>query len=580
MPRLRHLAAAGVVAAAAVCAFAAPGALASRLAGSPLPSCTPALPQVVQNAHFQIWYSDDPTVSGSITQTQAGTVLAAAERSYASYTGSGFPTPEVGGSGKTELYIMDLSSWNLSSIYCAGSVVVDSASVTGDSMDFTIGVDVFTQVEYAIGTPINTPSWILNGPASWASWRALGYPAASIADIGPFDMALDCDTALDKANCSANGYENLGESRWPFYEYLAEKYGPLFMVDVLNATNAAGGNGLVGLQNAIAAKGSTLGAEYGAYAAKLLSGGWTASTLNAATIPVSGSAIQTGTSSGAIPSQSFGINHLATKFVEIDRGDGDGSQACYAATLTLNVQIPAGVTSQPTFYWAAGGSSPVPLTVSGSTATATVPWDTCLWHSHGYLSLPNTSLVDGTSFVVSGTLNVDFTTPATSATPPSPASPFGTPVAASSFSSAPTISLLGPKVTVMTPDDDEIRIAVVSSGFGILHATLGSLALVGASGPVPNSSCDDSLSPGASVCHFTLPAGVLSALRLAGAAGLPLALIPLDANGATHGATVTTRVVYQPSASTVSKTTKTAPAKAKSKAKAKTKAKPKPKHHK
>ncbi len=578
MPRLRHLAAAGVVATAAVCAFTVPTAVASHLAGSPLPSCTPALPQMVQNAHFQIYYSDDPTVSGHITQTQAGTVLAAAERSYASYTAAGFTTPAVGGSGKTELYIMDLTSWNISAMYCFGSVVVDSASATGESMDFSIGVDVFTQIAYAIGTPLNTPDWIINGPGAWASWRALGYPAASIADIGPFDMALDCDSALDKTNCSENGYENLGESRWPFYEYLAEKYGPLFMVDVFNDTNAASGNGLVGLQNAIAAKGSSLGAEYGAYAAKLLSGGWTASTLNAATIPVSGSTIQTGISSGAIPSQSFGINHLATKFVEIDRGDGDGSHACYTATLTLNVQIPAGVTSQPTFYWGAGGSSPVSLTVSGSTATATVPWDTCQWTSHGYLALPNTSLVDGTSFVVSGTLSVDFTKPATSAVPPSPASPFGTPVAASSFSHAPTISLLGPKVTVMTPDDDEIRIAVTSSGFGILHATLGSLALVGTSGPVPNSSCDDSLSPGASVCHFKLPAGVLSALQLAGAAGLPLALTPLDANGATHGSTVTARVVYQPTASTVSKTTKHAPAKAKGKAK--TKAKAKPKHHK
>src|ERR1022692_2879599 len=311
MPRLRHFAVAGVVVAAAVCAFAVPAALGTHLASLPLPSCTPPESQTVQDAHFQVSYSDDPNVTGHITQAQAGTVLAAAERAYASYTTAGFPTPMVGGSGKTELYIMDLSPWNIASIYCGGSVVVDSATVTGDSMDFTIGLDVFTQVEFAIGGA--APNWLMNGAGAWASWRALGYPAASIADIGPFDMALDCATALDKTNCSANEYENLGESRWPFYEYLTEKFGPLFMIDVFNATSTAGGNGLVGLQNAIAAKGSTLAAEYGGYAAKLLSGGWTASTLDAATIPVSGSKIQTGTSSGAIPSQSFGINHLATK---------------------------------------------------------------------------------------------------------------------------------------------------------------------------------------------------------------------------------------------------------------------------
>ena len=53
-------------------------------------------------------------------------------------------------------------------------------------------------------------------------------------------------------------------------------------------------------------------------------GGWSATVLNAATIPVSGTPINTGATTGAIPTQSFGVNHLATKFVEIDRGDGDG----------------------------------------------------------------------------------------------------------------------------------------------------------------------------------------------------------------------------------------------------------------
>ena len=394
----------------------------------------------MQDAHFQISYSDDPLTTGHITQSQAGTILAAAERAYASYTAAGFPTPKVGTSGKTELNIMDLTPWNLTSRYCSGSVDVDSTTVTGDSMDFTIGIDVFTQVEIAIGGA--APNWLMNGAGAWASWRALGYPAASIADIGPFDMALDCDSALDKNNCSANGYENLGESRWPFYEFLTERYGPLFMIDVFNATNAASGDGLAGLQNAIAAKGSTLPNAVGNYAAKLLAGGWSASTLNAATIPISGSKIQTGTSSGAIPSQSFGINHLATKFVEIDRGDGDGSHQCYVATLTLNVQIPAGVTSQPTFYWAGGGSTPVPLTVAGNTATATVPWDTCLWKTSGYLSLPNTSLVDGTSFVVSGTLKVDFTTPASAAVPPAQANQFGQVIVRILVLGAPSISLL------------------------------------------------------------------------------------------------------------------------------------------
>src|SRR6185312_13384966 len=254
--------------------------------------------------------------------------------------------------------------------------------------------------------------------AGWAAWHSLDYPSDSIADIGPFDASLDCDSAVDMANCSKIGFENLGESRWPFYEYLVERFGNTFAQDVFTAVQADLGFGLAGLSDAIAAKGSTLSTEYGNYAAKLLTGGWTATPLNAASIPVSGSPIQTGASSGAIPTTSYGVNHLATKFVEIDRGDGDGSHACYEATLSLKVQIPTGVTTQPTFYWAAGGSAPVPLAISGSSATATVPWDTCKWSSKGYLSLPNTSMIDGTSFTVSGTLTVNFGEPATASTPP------------------------------------------------------------------------------------------------------------------------------------------------------------------
>ncbi len=551
---------------AAVCAFAAPRAMSAAP-----PSCSPLEPQSVTGAHFIVNYSDDPTTNGHISQSQAGTILAAAERSYATYTGDGFPAPAVSGSGKTELNIYDLSSWKLSAYYCNGSVDIDPTAVTGDLADYEIGIDVFTQVEVQVAGP-GIDQWLTNGAGAWASWRALGYPGTSIADIGPFDMSLDCDSAYDKENCSATGYENLGESRWPFYEYLSEKYGPLFMVDVFNAAGAAGGDGLTGLQNAIAAKGSTLTAEYASFAAKLLSGGWTATTLNAAVIPVAGK-IQTGISSGAIPTQSFGINHLATKFVEIDRGDGSNAHACYAATLTLNVKLAAGVTSQPTFYWAGGGGSAVPLTVNGSTATTTVPWDTCAWTSSGYLSLPNTSLVDGTSFVVSGTLTVDFSTPASSATPPAPVTQYGTPVSADSFSTAPTVTVFGSDTIVLANDASSLRVAVYSSGEGTLKVTLGSLSI----GTM-------TLAGGTNAHTFTLPDGAMSALGLAKAAGLPLTLTPSSTSGTVHGTAVTRTVTIGDPPSLTAKTTKAKTKKTTAKAKPAKKAKPtakkKPKSHK
>jgi hypothetical protein len=511
-------------------ALAVLGAVASprALADTPPPPCSPLpfMPQSIESAHFFVAYNDDPKVQGFMTQTEAGTVLAAAERSYASYVADGFPAPVTDPStGKTDLVIMDLSTWKLSSVVCFGAVIEDTSTVTGDLMPYSVGSDVFTQVEYSIG---DGPQWLQFGASSWASWRALGYPATSIADIGPFDMTLDCDSAFDKDNCSrSNGYENVGESRWPFYEYLTEKFGPLFIVKIFAASQAAG-DGLQGLENALIAKGTTLSAEYGAYAAKLLTGGWTATTLSAAVIPVSGTPIQTGISSGAIPTQTFGINHLATKFVEIDRGDTSGDHTCYVAKLTLNVQIPAGVTSQPTFYWAGGGSAPVPLTVSGSTATTTVPWDTCLWKTKGYLALPNTSLVDGTTFVVSGTLNVDFSIPATSALPPSASAQFGPVIDASSFSTAPTLTLFGPQLLKLTAQDTQVRLIVESSSEGSVTASIGSLVLGTAA-----------LRPGGNDLRFSLPATLLRSLRRSSGT-MVLTLTPLALDGTTAGTAVTT----------------------------------------
>jgi hypothetical protein len=478
MPRIARLLLLCAISAAALGGSAVPRA---HAAPTP-PDCSQlASGLVVTSDHFKIYYWDDTATGAAavITQTQAGTLLAAAERAYSSFLAGGFPAPAVDPvSGKTIFQVMDLSPWKVSAWVCAGDggAFLDKAAVIDGNTEYHMGGQVFTQVELNLAA---TDQWLLNGVSAWASWRALGYPAESVEDIGPFDMSLDCDSqSSPHANCSTVAFENLGETRWPFYEYLAETYGPLFIVDILNAAGAAQFNdGLTGLQNALIAKGTTLSAEYASYAAKLLRGGWSATSLNAAVIPVSGSPVNTGSSTGAIPTQSFGVGHLATKFVQIDRGDGDGSHACYEATLALSVTTPAGVTTQPTFYWGAAGSSPVALAVSGNTATATVPWDTCKWGTKGYLSLPNTSMVDGASFVVSGTLTVDFSKPATAANPPTPSSVYGPIAKAGSFSAVPDLSLYGPKTLKVKDDATQLKLALRASSEGSVRVSIGSASV-------------------------------------------------------------------------------------------------------
>jgi hypothetical protein len=207
--------------------------------------------------------------------------------------------------------------------------------------------------------------------------------------------------------------------------------------------------------------------------------------------------------------------------------------------------------------------------VSGNNATATIPnWDTCAWKTHGYLSVPNTSLIDGTSFVVSGTLAVDFQVPATSTVPPAGVTQYGTPIDSSTYPKAPTISLFGPSALSLAPDASQLTIALQSNGEGQLKVTLGSLSL----GANP-------ISAGSSAVAFTLPASALDALKAAGSAGLKLTLTPQSPSGAETGTVVARTVVLENGTSLTVKTIKVKPvtksphAKSKPKSKAKAKAK-------
>src|SRR4051794_1020843 len=371
-----------------------------------LPGGSPAAPQQLASAHFVVTFNDDPTSQAGpvITSIQAGTVLATAEQQYNALAALGFPTPVTVG-GKTVIHVVDLSSFQLSSYNCVGEINLDIGAL---SDNFTLGFDLFEEIEYNYGS---IDGWLVQGLASWGGWKSIGYPEESTATLGPWEMSLDCaiGNVLTSHLCSTDGYTNLGLSRWPFYEYLAERFGNGFVSTLLTDVHAAGGDGLAGLNTALAAQGTTLAAEYAAFSTKLLAGGWTAQQLKLTTPPITGAAIFTGTQTGDIGAQTFGVDHLATRFVQIDRGVASGGPThCYAATLALQVTIPTGVTSQPVFYWAQSGNTPVALTISGQKATATVPWDTCTWKSiHGYLSLPNTTTnVNSALFTVSAHLDV------------------------------------------------------------------------------------------------------------------------------------------------------------------------------
>lgn len=566
-----------LVALSAVAGFASSRALALP----PTPTCSITLPNALASAHFVVHYTTDSTDPAYITATEAGSIAAAAEHAYDAYAALGLPAPVTNPAdpGMIDINVMDLSTWKVSYIYCDGAFDFEITEARGPNQLYDEGTAVFEQIERGAFSAHWGDGWLTQGAAAWASWKSLGYPAESTSDVGPYEVSLDCfsddpSTTLNPTSkCSKVPYEDGADSRWPFYEYLAERFGTSFIVEVLQDAQTAHSAAL-GLQNALVAHGTTVTAAYNAYATKLVAGGWAAPSLNVSAPTISGEPIMTGINTGDLPPVIVSLNHLATRYVEIDRGDGAADHACFAATLTITVQIPAGVTSQPAFYWN-GGTSAVDLAVAGNTATTTVPWDTCKWTNKGFLSLPNaTTNLDSRQFSVSEHLTVNTNAPANAKVPPAPATPFGAIINVPTSGLVPAISVFGPELLTLSVGATQIRLIVESSGEGSVEAALGGLGL--------GSS---TVRPGENDLRFAVPAGTLAALRRVAATGaLTLTLTPTSIDGTATGPAVLQQISVAPAkqvaaakqqASSQAKAKAKAAAKAKAKTKGKTKGKTK-----
>lgn len=537
------------------------------LADQPVPPpCSPqsaqvaavsTTPSILSSPHFDIWYNDTPG-TGYVTETEAGDLGALAEQSYAGFAAQGFPTPDVDPSGKIDIYVIDMTSYGLSSEVCDGSFYFDSGTIGDPGEGISVGWDIFSDVENSFFTSPSYPGfgddWLPAAAAQWAAAKADGYPSASLADVGPSDMSLDCwDDTWGTARCSTTLYENLGLSRWPFLEYLAERFGTLFIDEVLTDANAANSS-YTGLANALVAHGTTFSDAFNAWTTAELTGSYSASVLQGRKPTAYPPVVSTGTKAGSVASVQVPVDHLATRYIEFTRGDGTTTGACYQATLSLSVTIPTGTLSKPTFYWTASGSTPVALSISGSTASASVPWDTCTWSGPvGLLSLPNASAaVNSATFVVNASMTVDLTQPVTPTLPPAGVS-LNTPVVqVPSTDVAPTIAVFGPELLKLAAGNRQLRLIVQSSSTGSLQAAIGSVSL-GSAG----------LRAGNNDVRFTIPESLVSALRRSAGTNL-LTLTPVSSTGAATGQAVT-------------RTVSIAPAKPAAKPKAKPKAKAKPK---
>jgi len=404
-----------------------------------------------------------------------------------------------------------------------------------------ISVDVFLMFAWATWLPTSQDDqWVEEAAAQWAGYVATGYPSVG-SSIAPPDIALGCRDNLPLHQmCDLDPYMDSGYSRWAFFQLLANEYGTSFARNVF-ANGAAGQTATAALSSAIAAKGSSLASQFNAYAADLMTGSFGVAGL-AGVRPTPDANVLVGTVTTpppptvtALPAVNVTpINHLSARYVTFQRGDGDGSHACFAATLSIRVAIPAGTLAQPYFFWDVLGSTPTALNVSGSTASIdNIPWDTCDWGlTRGWLSIPNAGTpVDGANFTVTSWVTVDPNTPATATAPPLPTSVWGTTIPVPTADVPPSIDVFGPELLQLSAKTPTIRLIVDSSGPGTVTATLGATVLG-----------NFALRAGNNDVRFAVPKSMLTSIRRSASASNVLTLTPMSASGSVAGQAVTRKV--------------------------------------
>jgi hypothetical protein len=491
--------------------------------------------------HFTVHYFRDiGCPSAAITQEHAGDVLGMAERAYAFYNAMGYAAP----ASTTDISVDDftigcfafgfppgatpapLDRWNA----ILGSEVHLSAA-TGLAYHI-IAHEVF-HLFLETAAPAGIDPWLQEGLAEWAAVRADG--AVGGLELNP-DRTMDCVGS----ECGDSEFDKNGYPGWMLFEYLAERFGDAKVKSVLDAAAAnTGWTGTRALSSVVQPLGPTLGKFFEDYTTARLTGNFTSLVL-AGVLPATQGSIVVGSSSGAISPVTVAVNHLAVRFVDLAHGTDTDNGPCYSASLALKVALPAGVASTPYYSANVKGSVAQAFAVSGTTASLTVPWNTCAASPRAYVSLPNETndvvppALDGREFTVSGTVTVDKTKPAAASEAPPGVKVTGPVIQAPTTDPAPALTLHAPELIRVSLKTRLLRIIVFSSGDGTLKATLGSVWL-GSAG----------LHAGNNDIRYVLPTQLLKSLRKTNTPANVLTLSSYSPGG-TQGASVTRRVAMKP----------------------------------
>jgi hypothetical protein len=500
-------------------------------------------PQTLSNDNFTLHFSGndrDTTCASSITVIRAGDILGMLDRARSFYLQLGWPAPTPDSDSHVHVSIDDfaanciaygavpggiptpLDRWDAFlepiAVPAASNIHLDA----GSGMTYPIiAHEVFHLVEDAIA-PSGTDQWLAEASAEWAAVRA--NKAAGGQETNP-DRNLDCVGS----KCADSEYDKNGYPGWVLMQYLTERYKDDGKVKALWQQVAAS-PGSPATSSLAAVLDVPLATFFNDYVNARLTGNFSHPALKGA-LPETYAGFVVGNGDATSDDLNVAVNHLAARYLNIKHATNDG--ACFEASLTINVTIPAGVESHPAYWAGTAGAVAQPLTVSGSNASLTVPWNTCGASPDAYLSLPNDTLdLDGREFVVKLMQKVDFGKPASPTSPPPGVHVIGTVVPAPVSDPAPTLKVYAPEVLRVSTKTRLLRFVVFSSGEGKLQATLGSTGLGSAM-----------LRSGNNDVRFVLPSQLFKSLRTKAASNI-LSLTSQSPSGA-KGATFTRKVVVQ-----------------------------------
>jgi hypothetical protein len=542
----------------------------------------PIGPKTFLTEHFAINYQTNPDKSSNpayITEQQATDLGGWAERAYAIYVGWGYPAPPPGPGGRIGINVDNFSGagppWTFFDAAAEPCIIAapiiapfmpatcgPGGGGTGANVAGTLELDsvkglnvhevahvVFNLFEFKLWNEsqpesVNNYYWLEQSAAEWAAYRVESFLTPTQDSLGASDNTGDCVGG----DCGTVGFDQAGDPGWTFMEYLNERFGP----DIVQSffTDAASKADVTlpattYIRDVLGAKSFAFEDVFTDYTVARLTGNFSILTIKGL-LPTPTVTPLVGSVTGPIPTSYVAVSHFAARYIALMHGaiGGNDTGLCYTASLALNVtlpSLPSGVVAKPSYFANTLGATPQALTVSGSTATITVPWNTCVGSPDAYLSLPNPSTdqaANGKEFAINGTLTVDLNSPTAATLPPDPLFT-GPTVAAPTADVAPTITVYGAEIVRVSTADRMIRLIVYSSGDGALKASAGTINLG-----------TYTLRAGNNDIRFKLPQSLVNSLRKpagATAAGPSVLTLKCVSPAGVAGATVARKItVFQP----------------------------------